>query len=91
MKPKTAIKTLRRILPLHELYAYSNTRRAIDEAVSALEKQMPKKIEYVSDEDADRCPVCKEELDGCNYYNYCPCCGQAIDWSEVENEIENND
>ena len=23
--------------------------------------------------------------------NYCPNCGQAIDWSEVENETENND
>lgn len=60
----------------------------------ALEKQIPKKIEYVSDGDADgypvwedRCQVCEAELDGCNYYNHCPYCGQAIDWSEVENEI----
>ena len=43
---------------------------ALISAIDALEKQVPKKIEYISDGDADgspvledRCPVCEEELD----------------------------
>lgn len=60
-------------------------------AIEALEKQVPKKIEYISDGDADgspvwedRCPVCEAELDGRNYLAYCPNCGQDVDWEDEE-------
>ena len=62
---------------------------ALISAIKSLEKQVPKNIEHVYDGDADdslvlvyRCPVCEEELYRCNYYAYCPYCGQAIDWEE---------
>lgn len=61
----------------------------------ALEKQVPKKsiaeyrsvLHYI-------CPNCNCTVK--LYYDspiflFCKHCGQAIDWSEVENEIENND
>lgn len=56
----------------------------------ALEKQIPIKVEYISEVDGegypvwieDFCPICKAELNRCDYYNYCPYCGQAIDWRD---------
>lgn len=64
---------------------------AVKMAVDALEKQIPKKLYYVSDGDADGypvwdyfCPACESELDGCSYYDFCPYCGQALDWSDEE-------
>lgn len=72
-------------------------REACAVAIAALEKQIPKKpyiqqieVDYY-EHDCYECPncdsflgyisECKEE----HYqYNYCPECGQHIDWSEVE-------
>lgn len=90
MKPEEAIKEL------EEYYDFLNRTfdghpllEPIVMAIDTLEKQIPKKIEYISDGDADgspvwedRCPVCEAELDGCNYLAYCPYCGQAIDWND---------
>ena len=59
---------------------------ALNMAVKALEKQIPKKLLYVGIEQC--CPVCKDGIcligdDGC-YGNYCANCGQALDWSDTE-------
>ena len=66
---------------------------AVDMAVSALEKQIPKKPEdlrpiknaagYIFSR-SGKCPCCGEIID--YYYNswVCDFCGQAIDWSEEE-------
>ena len=63
--------------------------------VNALNKQMPKKPEYYGDGysegklvyDYAKCPVCGRndfEYDINNWgCNYCPDCGQALDWSDV--------
>ena len=53
---------------------------AIEMAINALEKQIPKKPtkdKYVPE--LDFCPECGTEVTNCNY---CPHCGQNIDWSE---------
>lgn len=59
----------------------------------ALKKQIPKEpLKF--NEKLYLCPNChgaeyirhRDALD-----TYCGFCGQAIDWSEVKNEIENND
>lgn len=56
---------------------------AIYVAIKALEKQIPKPI-Y----DKYRCSECgftKEFVDGhTTQYEYCPECGQRIDWEEIE-------
>ena len=90
MNPEEAIKELKEYYVLLNGKINGNSLlESIEIAISALEKQIPKKIEYVSDGDADgspvwedRCQVCEAELDGCNYYSYCPYCGQAIDWCD---------
>lgn len=58
--------------------------------IEALEKQIVKKIErYDSNiigEMTFNCPSCNLEYYVTDYedFNYCPNCGQKIDWSEVE-------
>ena len=67
---------------------------AIDTAISALEKQIPKKPDYEADGydnkgeliyDTWICPNCEKRYEvDYDHYDYCPKCGQAIDWSDVE-------
>ncbi len=77
---------------LRELWAKakiedSRTRIAINEAMKALKKQIPKKPEK-QDENCLECPNCdsfiafeSEARDDTNYQDeYCRNCGQAIDW-----------
>lgn len=63
---------------------YKELSRMIDDAI---EKRIKKKplIKYPSaacPEMVFKCPVCKCELDDIAPNNYCPDCGQAIDWSD---------
>lgn len=65
---------------------------AVEIAIEALEKQIPKKPEVLID--TWLCPTCAEKVEyqtmlrdsvlynGC--YDFCPNCGQAIDWSDEE-------
>jgi hypothetical protein len=57
-------------------------------AISALEKQLPKKVESFNSLNETCCPECRfvfgysmelGEYDG-EYYNYCVDCGQKLDW-----------
>lgn len=64
-------------------------------AIEALEKRIPQKPVLEGDGywngelvyDTWTCPSCGEpyEIDY-SKHDYCPMCGQAIDWGEVENE-----
>ena len=75
---------------------YENRKLYAELAITALEKQIPKKPEYYGDGYSDgklvydyaKCPQCgndnyEYEINnwGCKY---CPDCGQALDWSEQE-------
>ncbi len=57
-------------------------------AMTALEKQIPKKVILRYDEqDSICCPNCKGALVSMDWYdhwkcNYCEFCGQALDWSD---------
>lgn len=57
---------------------------AIEMAISALKKQMPKKVRITTS--TKRCSVCGRQLSGIGNIhperNYCQKCGQAIDWEE---------
>lgn len=60
---------------------------AIDTAIEALEKQIPKKPISLGediDRDVGQCPNCKEIIDTYEDYKYCSDCGQAIDWGDEE-------
>ena len=71
---------------------------AFDMAIEALNKQIPKKPIYCGDGYADgkevndmaECPTCDNDdfEEGINNWgcNYCPECGQALDWSDEEDD-----
>lgn len=65
------------------------------ECIKALEKQIPKKPDLEGDGYCDGqlvydtwiCPCCEERYEvDYDKYDYCPNCGQAIDWSEENAE-----
>ena len=69
--------------------------KANDMAINALEKQIPKKLEYEADGYADgelvydyaKCPICGHDFEyGINDWGceYCPDCGQKLDWRGEE-------
>lgn len=67
-------------------------------AISALEKQIPKKPTYFGDgHESDGslvryewiCPNCESRYDyevDYDNYSYCPNCGQKIDWGEEDED-----
>lgn len=66
--------------------------KSLDIAISAIEKQIPKKPKSV-EQHLFECPCCKDNLgvseDDIFVYEiptpmYCPNCGQALDWSDTE-------
>ena len=54
------------------------TEAALKLAISALEKQIPKKLK---DDGWLYCPICGRDV-LMDRFNYCPDCGQALDWSD---------
>ena len=60
---------------------------ALEMAIKALEKQIPKKpIENDTYGEYYKCPICNKYIVdnfGCGY-KFCRECGQAIDWSDEE-------
>lgn len=59
---------------------------AIEVAKAAMNKQiqaLPKSIRYSNGSGVVECPICGEREGVCNWQpNYCPNCGQALDWSD---------
>lgn len=65
--------------------------KSLDIAISALEKQIPKKpFLYSFSESHDtytyfKCPnLCDTLCEVKNNMNFCPKCGQALDWSDTK-------
>lgn len=79
MTSENAIKILKGLYP--DLSRAG--KAAIDAAVEALEKQIPKKPDSGYDifygEDAKLCPVCGDPRPD----TYCGTCGQRLDWSDI--------
>lgn len=61
---------------------------AIDNAIIAVGYQIPMKPivmkSIFTGKTMDECPRCKTTV---HIFGRCPCCGQAIDWSDYEREI----
>ena len=67
----------------NDLYLWKcEDREALRMAISALEKQIPKKVRVTTS--TKRCSVCGRQLSGIGNIhpkrNYCQKCGQAFDW-----------
>lgn len=94
MNNQEAIKGLKNLFSEHELtLPCTDSLEILHMAVSALEKQTPKKPNIIIDQtDADKlacCPTCDSNLDWTyegfwrnGKRKYCHECGQAIDWRE---------
>ena len=88
MTSEEAIKVLKVILDPYDYpfgeksKCYQYDLEAINKAIEALEKQIPKKP-Y----DIVHCPLCKIEVElqpiDTEQVTYCLHCGQAIDWSDI--------
>nr|DAF82122.1 MAG TPA: hypothetical protein [Bacteriophage sp.] len=103
MKPKESVKILQERIDLTkqdwsdmpELVEY---RKALERAVKALEKQIPKEPKYkkqlrdffgVATVVKGDCPCCgKAEI--YSNANYCPDCGQKLDWRGSEKPCQTN-
>ena len=94
MTESDAIKELHEIRPRGGIIPQKRAE-AIDVAINALEKQIPKKPEYEADGYADgelvydyaKCPICGHDFEyGINDWGceYCSDCGQKLDWSDEE-------
>lgn len=60
--------------------------QAIDIAISALEKQAPKKVLNISNEydgEYGHCPCCNHSVYSFREFRRCNKCGQALDWKNV--------
>ena len=58
---------------------------ALKIAKEALEKQIPKKVEFIDDDHGGRlrCTACYATVKCYNQYApHCPICGQRLDWSK---------
>lgn len=98
MKPEESIKILQeRIDLIKQDWSYIQYRKALERAVKALKKQIPRKVNNLSEIYLDfgvgkkikvsacgNCPNCNYDIDIVS--KYCARCGQKLDWSE-ENDI----
>lgn len=96
MTPQEAILRIKQHNEIHsrkEIFAVHITK-ALQMAVDALEKQVPQKPNFEGDGYADghpvydiaKCPICDHEFEeDINDWGsqYCPDCGQALDWGDV--------
>ena len=84
MNTLEAIEVIKGYKRLDEMMKNTNRLPACDMAIVALEKQTLKKVPDI--EHFGRCPGCDGEFDSelLNEYNieYCPWCGQRLDWSQ---------
>ena len=71
------IAILKSMIPEYEMKNKMFGVKALKDGISALEKQIPKK-RYIKFP-YSYCPVCNENITD-ESPNYCPECGQAIDW-----------
>lgn len=86
MTPEEAIRTIKSAQAQIEWSYPMDYAVAFDMAISALEKQIPKKVRITTS--TKRCSVCGRQLSGIGNIHperkYCQSCGQAIDWMEGE-------
>ena len=91
MTPEEAISVFDKMLKRYAWADDNKSVQAIKVAKECIEKQIAKKPNLHPCVWADvlRCSICngylgeEDEFD-LDKGNYCPCCGQAMDWSEEE-------
>ena len=90
MTESEAIKELQEIRPRGGIIPQKRAE-ALDVAIQALEKQIPKKPvksenQVVRYANTYYCPICNLGITGTNIAKWCYHCGQKLDWSEESEE-----
>ena len=80
MTAKEAIKTIQAAIAEDEWEYPLDYSIAFETAIESLEKQIPKKLK---DDGWLYCPICGRDV-LMDRFDYCPDCGQALDWSDTE-------
>ena len=85
MTENEAIKELHKIRPRGGIIPQKRAE-ALDVAIQALEKQIPKKPvksenQVVRYANTYYCPICNLGITGTNIAKWCYHCGQKLDWS----------
>ena len=83
MTPQEAIRRIKNHNEVHsrkEKHFAIHITEALNLAVEALKKQIPKKPKNREGTTYFYCPCC----DSNNIYEYCGDCGQALDWSDTK-------
>lgn len=78
MTSEEAIKTIQVAIAEVEWEYPLDYSVAFETAIEALEKQIPNKLK---DDGWLYCPICGRDV-LMDRFDYCPDCGQALDWSE---------
>lgn len=78
MTAEEAIKTIQVAIGEVEWEYPLDYSVAFETAIEALKKQIPKKLK---DDGWLYCPICGRDV-LMDRFDYCPDCGQALDWSE---------
>ena len=78
MTAEEAIKTIQVAIAEVEWNYPLDYSVAFETAIEALEKQIPKKLK---DDGWLYCPICGRDV-LMDRFDYCPDCGQALDWSD---------
>ena len=90
---KNALVNVTTLAHTSDYYNKDRDDHDIDLIKAIVKKEIPKKPYFESDGYADgypvydtwACPRCGEHYEvECDHYDYCPKCGQRIDWSEKE-------
>jgi rubrerythrin len=86
MTPQEAIKTIKIAQAEVEWEYPIDYAAAFDEAVNALEKQIPKKLIFIKQKYIETylCPNCNDFFDYAEKFNYCPNCGQRLNWKDED-------
>ena len=82
MMNEEAIKTIEVAIAEVEWNFPMNYAIAFETAISALEKQIPKKLPVI--DELYHCPSCGGMAAIMQGDNYCFNCGQALDWGDTE-------
>lgn len=90
MDEKKVRETIEVIKANYSTSGYYMLREGLDTAIEALEKQLPKKVEYEGGFSNNglvryrmaKCPTCDRWYSNNDEVAYCPNCGQKLDWSE---------
>lgn len=94
----TASEAIRRIKTHIEIHSKRERQAvlitaALNMAVEALEKQIPKKVKLmqhglIGEKFWFYCPTCGASRHSNNKWRYCNFCGQALDWEGAKEELE---